>query len=256
MKVFFVIVLTIFSISTHASEDLSSFVARLDSTLKYLNSSKGEGCDAIKLTEASKVNIGLGEERVSVMSEEDAQKLFAELKSHGEIPFDFSIAGCEERAHEMSRLMLLKGITPMKVFASVDEDDSPRLRRPNPTKTGTVVEWKFHVAPAVLVKKGDQIVPYVLDPSLEDKAVPATEWRSAMTRHNPKMKVDMKFTPAAQFDSRGFIITNFKDNELNKSIKETLKEHKVRSKSVEGEDEYWFELQRNTERMMLIDGGW
>lgn len=239
--------------SAHAADDLLSFATSLDSTLRHLNSQQSVQCDTAKLTQVSSANTKLGDDKVSVMTEKDAQKLFQELKGNGEIPFEFSIAGCEERAHEMSRLMLLKGITPIKVFASVDENDSPRLRRPNPTKTGTTVEWKYHVAPAVLVKKNNELIPYVLDPSLEKGAVPVSEWQASMTRHNPKMKVQMKFTPAAQFDDRGRIRTNFKDNAFNNSIKETLREYKARSKSVDGEDQYWFELQRNEERLMMFD---
>ncbi|UXR66054.1 protein-glutamine glutaminase family protein [Bdellovibrio bacteriovorus] len=253
-KAFFITILFSF-FSVQAADDLSSFVTGLDSTLRHLNSQQTVKCDSAKLTQAFSVNTKLNDDRASVMSEKDAQKLFNELKANGEIPFEFSIAGCEERAHEMSRLMLLKGITPIKVFASVDENESPRLRRPNPTKTGSTVEWKYHVAPAILVKKNNELIPYVLDPSLEKKAVPVSEWQASMTRHNPKMKVQIKFTPAAQFDDRGRIRTNFKDNDFNNSIKETLREHKARSKNVEGEDQYWFELQRNEERMMMFDEG-
>lgn len=254
IKVLFVIILVSLS-SAQAADDLSSFATSLDSTLRHLNSHQTVQCDSSKLTQVSAANTKLGDDKVSVMSEKEAQKLFLELKTNVEIPFEFSIAGCEERAHEMSRLMLLKGITPIKVFASVDENDSPRLRRPNPTKSGTTVEWKYHVAPAILVKKNNELVPYILDPSLEKNAVPVSEWQASMTRHNPKMKVQLKFTPAAQFDDRGRIRTNFKDNDFNKSIKETLREHKARSKSVDGEDQYWFELQRNEERMMMFDEG-
>lgn len=239
-----------------AADDLSSFAAGLDTTLRYLNNRESVPCKVEKLTEAKNKTVSFQGDNATVLSEKDAQKLFSELKSQGDIPFDFSIAGCEERAHEMSRLMLLKGITPLKVFASVNEDESPRLRRPNPTKNGMTVDWKYHVAPVVLVKKGNELIPYVLDPSLEQKAVPVSEWQATMTRHNPKMKVNLKFTPAATYNDAGTLRVNFKDNEFNKSVQGTLKEYKLRSQDADGEDNLWFELMRHDERMMMIDAGY
>nr|BFD60396.1 hypothetical protein CKG001_25030 [Bdellovibrio sp. CKG001] len=254
IKVFFIFVL-FSSLSARAADDLKSFATSLDSTLRHLNAQQSVQCDSSKLTQVQSRTTKLESDNVSVLTEKEAQKLFQELKSNGDIPFEFSIAGCEERAHEMSRLMLLKGITPIKVFASVDENESPRLRRPNPTKTGTTVEWKYHVAPAVLVKKDNKLIPYILDPSLEKSAVPVSAWQASMTQHNPKMKVQLRFTPASQFDERGRLRINFKDDSFNKSIKDTLREYKVRNKSADGEDQYWFELQRNEERMMMFDEG-
>lgn len=250
------------SLNALGADDFQSFTRELNQTLHYLNHSKNGPCNRPSLTavKTSKrmsltaQNNKKTKEKASVLSEKEAQQLFRELKANGEIPFEFSIAGCEERAHEMSRLMLLKGITPLKVFASVDENQSSRLRRPHPTKQGTTVEWKYHVAPVILVKKGSEVVPYVLDPSLESKAVPVSEWKRTMTQHDPKMKVQLHFTPAAQYDEQGRIVVNFKDNDFNASIKQTLLDHKTRSQNTDGEDNLWFQLQRDEERMMIMDG--
>lgn len=243
------------ALNVHAKDSLTVFATELDKTLRSLNQGSTIPCKDKPLTAARATPVHLQNDSVSVLSESDAQKLFNELKANADIPFEFSIAGCEERAHEMSRLMLLKGITPLKVFASVNEDEAPRLRRPNPTSSGMTVDWKYHVAPVVLVKKGREVVPFVLDPSLEKKAVPVLEWKKTMTRHEPEMKVNLKFTPAAQFSENGRLIVNFKDNDFNSSIKNQLQEYKVRSKESSGEDDYFFELQRDYERMMMIDGG-
>lgn len=238
-----------------AADSLISFASNLDTTLRQLNQKASAPCREDKLTAVRSQTAKSGNGNASVMSEADAQKLFRELKSNGDIPFEFSVAGCEERAHEMSRLMLLKGITPLKIFASVDTDEAPRLRRPHPTKQGTTVNWKYHVAPVILVSKGSELIPYVMDPSLESKAVPVSEWQAAMTRHDPKMKVRLKFTPASQYDEEGHLIVNFKDNDFNSSIQQTLKDHKARSKEADGEDQLLFELQRDYERMMMFDPG-
>ncbi len=240
----------------HAKENLAEFATHLDVTLRSLNSHQSLNCNPSKTrTSVSSKKVHLQDDEVSVLSEADAQKLFSELKSNADIPFEFSVAGCEERAHEMSRLMLLKGITPLKVFASVDENESPRLRRPNPMSTGMTVDWKYHVAPVVLVKKGTKLVPFVMDPSLEKKAVSVSEWRNTMTRHDPKMKANLSFTKAAQYDNGGRIIVNFKDNDFNSSVKATLLEYKERSKSEDGESQLFFELQRDYERMLMYDQG-
>jgi len=54
---------------------------------------------------------------------------------------------------------------------------------------GTDIHWNYHVAPVINVKndKG-QIVKYVIDPSLNDKAVPLDTWVNTMA-HNVKGEV-------------------------------------------------------------------
>lgn len=234
---------------------LRSFASQLDTSLRHINRSElNKPCAVKPLLPSSLETAQYQGQKVTVLSEQDAQELFKEMQSHTEIPFNFAIAGCEERAHEMSRLMMLKGITPLKGFASVNENDSPRLQVPHPTKSGEVIKWKYHVAPVVLVKKNGQLVPYTVDPSIEKSAVPTADWLRDMTRHNPQMKVKMEYTPASRFDVDGRIRVNFADQDFNKGNQESLQQFKKISQDPDGESEYLFQLQRDQERMDMLDG--
>ncbi|QDK38683.1 protein-glutamine glutaminase family protein [Bdellovibrio sp. NC01] len=234
---------------------LHSFVSQLDSSLRHINRSEvNKPCAVKPLLPTSAQTTTYQGQKVTVLSEQDAQELFKEMQAHTEIPFDFAIAGCEERAHEMSRLMMLKGITPLKGFASVNENDAPRLKVPHPTKPGKTIEWKYHVAPVVLVQKDGKLIPYSVDPSIEKAAVPTTSWLNDMTRHDPKMKVKMEYTAASRFDVDGRIRVDPANKEFTKSNQESLQQFKKLSKDPDGEDEYLFQLQRDQERMDMIDG--
>ncbi len=253
-KIFFCLVLC-YSCSGSANEDsLNSFSKALDKTLRHLNRSESRPCNSDNSLTPSSADLVLFEKKaVTALSKKDAQNLFYDLKNKSDIPFEFSLAGCEQRAHEMSRLLLLKGITPLKAFVSVDEDESPRLQVPHPQKKGHIIRWKYHVAPVVLVKENGQLVPYVIDPSIENKIVPLSEWRSHMTRHDPKIKVRTEITTANQFDVDGRLKPDFKDQDFNRSNQESLREFKKYSQDPDGEENYLFQLQRNEERMMMID---
>ncbi|WII73637.1 protein-glutamine glutaminase family protein [Bdellovibrio sp. 22V] len=251
-----VFLLFLSSASFAQGDDLVPFAKQLDKTLRHLNKSESRPCNAESVTPASARTVTFEGKRATVMSEEDAQKLFAEFQSNDEIPFDFSVAGCEQRAHEMSRLLLLKGITPLKGFATVDLKKAPRLKIPHPKKKGQIITWKYHVAPVVLVEKNGKIIPYTLDPSMESQAVPSTQWKADMTKHDPKMDARLTFTPATQYDSQGYIKINFADKSFNDGIRKSLQEFKQYSKDPNGEDEYLFQLEREQERLDMIDAGY
>lgn len=125
---------------------------------------------------------------ISILSESEIQQLFQELSSQSHIPFGYPEDGCYARAQEMSLILDKKGITTGKVFIEgdlrVDTTNSPK----------GYVEWWYHVAPIVFVNKDNKLEPYVLDPSLFDKAVPLTEWTEIQTKHNPKQNETVYFT--------------------------------------------------------------
>ncbi|KYG67837.1 hypothetical protein AZI87_00720 [Bdellovibrio bacteriovorus] len=235
-----------------AQDDLHSFVKGLDTTLKHVNRSESRPCASSALTPSSAQATKYQGKDVTALSEVEAQTLFKEMQSHTEIPFDFAIAGCEERAHEMSRLMLLKGIRPLKMFASVDENKSPRLEIPHPNGKDKR-RWKFHVAPLVMVRINGKDVPYIIDPSMEKKAVPLQEWKRRMTLHDPKMPVMMDATIAEQYDISGRYVRPFSDENWNRANQEKLKEFKEYSKDPDGENNYLFQMQRDLERMDMMD---
>lgn len=183
---------------------------------------------------------------VTVLSESDAQKLFVEMKGHSEIAFDFILDGCIERAHEMSRLMLLKGITPIKAFAYVES--GPLLLAPRPMKNGQPIEWWDHVAPAVLVPIKDELVPYVIDPSIENKAVPNTQWMLTMTKGNSASKAQLRYGRAAIFVRSG-VQVDFNDQATNLDNLKELKHKKELALDPQGEEKYVDEMLHNQGKM-------
>lgn len=113
--------------------------------------------------------------KLSVISETELSTLFANLAARKDIPFGYP-DGCFARAHKMVHILEDQGIIAGKAFLEgmlfVD------------TEFGQV-GWGYHVAPVVMVKKGSKILPYVLDPSLFNTAVPQSEWKALMLE-NPK----------------------------------------------------------------------
>ncbi len=115
---------------------------------------------------------------ISMVSEDFAKELFDEMASQPHIPFAYPEDGCYARAHEMSRLLEEKGIITGKVFI----EGSLRVETPNSPKG--YVEWWYHVAPIIKVKKGEKEEVYVIDPSIFSEPVPAEEWFKIQTSHD------------------------------------------------------------------------
>jgi hypothetical protein len=88
------------------------------------------------------------------------------------IPFLFPRAGCTARAHQMCKLMIEDGVEPCKVWNFGD------LKVKTPNEPRCEASWWFHVAPVLQVTTEDSPgpQPYVVDPSLFRRPVPAEIW--------------------------------------------------------------------------------
>jgi len=93
------------------------------------------------------------------------------------IPFMYPDDGCWGRAHEMRRLMNNMGIYPRKIwiFGSLH---TPTRNNPN-----CFVNWAWHVAPTLCVRKGWWFTWWwgqrmVIDPSLFQTPVTEAQWKS------------------------------------------------------------------------------
>ncbi|HEX6306562.1 MAG TPA: protein-glutamine glutaminase family protein [Longimicrobiales bacterium] len=102
------------------------------------------------------------------------------------IPFMYPDDGCWGRAHEMCRLMALMGVLPRKVwiqrvapgYLHVDTRNNPNC----------FVEWNWHVAPTVCVRRRRWwFCPWsqemVIDPSMFTTPVTKAAWKAA--QNNP-----------------------------------------------------------------------
>lgn len=108
---------------------------------------------------------------LSVLSEDEVKKLFDEIASHEEIPFGYLMDGSYARSHKMVRLMDEQGITAGKAFIEGELYADSKFGE---------VGWGYQVAPVVLVKVSGKVTPYIIDPSLFDRAVPYETWKAKM----------------------------------------------------------------------------
>ncbi len=103
----------------------------------------------------------------------EVQELFKKAQAMADIPFGYKYDGCYARAHLMARRFEAEGIPTQKVWIKGD------LYVP-----GTDISWNYHVAPVIDVKEQDGAIrKYVIDPSLNDKAIPIDDWVASMKSH-------------------------------------------------------------------------
>ncbi|MEM7453014.1 MAG: protein-glutamine glutaminase family protein [Planctomycetota bacterium] len=98
------------------------------------------------------------------------------------IPFKFVSDGCHHRAHEMSRILLEAGISPIKAWAFSKDQNNP-LRYKTPYHPTGETSWAFHCAPAVLTKKGY----LVIDPATLKKPRPVRYWFNQIRARGSKL---------------------------------------------------------------------
>lgn len=97
---------------------------------------------------------------------DEIQELFKKAKKMKDIPFAYREDGCYARAHIMARRFEKMGIPTQKAWI-----------KGKLSVEGMTSEWDYHVAPMIQVKEKDgRIVNYVIDPSVNDKAVPIDTW--------------------------------------------------------------------------------
>jgi hypothetical protein len=128
---------------------------------------------------------------LTVLSEDEANSTFSEIAARDDIPFAYPMDGCYARAHKIVRILEDKGIIAGKAFLEGELYID--------TKYGEV-GWGYHVAPVIFVKKGNTIVPYVIDPSLFLKAVPYEEWKAKITAKSKSKLTREYFTNRFAYD--------------------------------------------------------
>ena len=146
---------------------------------------------------------------LTIITEEEANAAFADIVARGDIPFEYIKDGCYSRAHKMALVLDDKGITSGKAFleGQIYYDAG---------KQGEV-GWSYQVAPVVLVKKGGQAVPYVIDPSLFNKAVPLEEWKAKLTKKSKTKITREYFTNRFSYDirDRDSKYNDYQEDQLN-----------------------------------------
>jgi hypothetical protein len=247
------LIISFISLSARANDALPAFCEQLDKSLRHLQKSQAT-CSLTANPRLPYRTATYEGQTATVMTEADAQKLFKELKSHSEIPYEFSYGGCEYRAHAMVKIMREKGIAPLKAFAVVNLKTANVLTAPHPKKKNETIQWKYHTSPIILVEKNGKIEPYTIDPSLESQAVPIPKWKSDMIRHNPKTVVEVRITPAAQLlPEAGRVRIDFNDKAFDKEVSDTLKRYKQWAADPDGEENYKEEIEYNQRQSQRMD---
>lgn len=116
------------------------------------------------------------------------ERAFNSVSRDWEISFDFPQGGCQQRAQIMSMILEKKfNITHCKIWlfapAALVLDDSRMLfsKDSRTLSPGNIMEWSYHVAPAVRVLQGNRIDTYVIDPAINSKMpLPVKHWFEAI----------------------------------------------------------------------------
>ncbi|MBI2519147.1 MAG: hypothetical protein HYV97_01965 [Bdellovibrio sp.] len=168
---------------------------------------------------------------VSVVSPTRVQQLFAAMASQSHIPFRYPDDGCYARAHEMSRLLERHyGVITAKAFIEGD------LQVQTANHPSGQVGWWYHVAPVVLVKVNDRHVPYIIDPSIFNRAVPLEEWYNIQTRHTNARRDRVYFTNRFGYtpSDRLNTLSSYNDDDNYTDAVNTMREYRDEQKKRHG----------------------
>ncbi len=182
-------------------------------------------------------------DEVSVLTEEQARELFIEFSRIEYMKFDYLHDGCFDRAHEFALIAKNHGIEMGKVFLR-DAEESASLypkewlgKEDAPVPQG-FVGWRYHVAPYVLVKKGNELVPFTFDVGVSEGPKSLQDWQKDLNPRNKRHRTTFK--------DRGFL---FEDSrwELGdeSSIAEQIEDqNRIRELGIDeflyGREQGWF----------------
>jgi hypothetical protein len=126
--------------------------------------------------------------KMKVYEYKTIKSYFDSIANFSAIEFNFPQGGCQQRAQIMSMLLSKKfNIEHARVwiFAPIDLDPDDKrtlfITDKNGLSPNNTIQWNYHVAPVVLVKKGTGVDTLVIDPSI-DKTQPISlsKWLQAI----------------------------------------------------------------------------
>jgi hypothetical protein len=103
--------------------------------------------------------------------------------------YNYPQGGCQQRAH-MSSLLLDKEhkIEHAKIWLfaagtlTASNNTMLEIKDINEFTPGNIIQWGYHVAPVVKIKKNNKIMLYVIDPALDkNKPITVDAWFGAIT---------------------------------------------------------------------------
>jgi hypothetical protein len=173
--------------------------------------------------------------RLSVMSKEEAQKLFEQFQKLSYIPNKYLEDGCYARAHELALIAKNNGITMGKAFMLPHSSNS--LLYPKSVEKGRLDRdfdgWKYHAVSFVLVKNGNRVEPFVFDLGVSPKIQSFSEWKQNLSSNPQRARIVVK--DSAQ------VFHDVKFDSKDRSIIDRLQETQDLIDKL-GMDEYKFQL--------------
>lgn len=185
---------------------------------------------------------------LSVLTPNEANALFTKFMARTDIPFRYIKEGCYARAHKMARIMDEEGIISGKAFLEghlvVDGGEFFGKTR-----------WGYHVASLVYVKKNNELIPTIFDPSLFNEPVPYSQWKALINKNAQTVITHEYFTNRFSYDFPDRIVElkNYKEEDLidmelaNKKYKEIGHSLSLRKK------QEWREAVENSEEKRRFD---
>lgn len=132
-------------------------------------------------------------QEVSVISYEEAQKLFELFSKIPYMPDKYLEDGCYARAHELMLIAEKNGLDFGKAFLQRPESGSSLLV-PKKLKEGASFHkhfagWKYHANAFVMVEKDGQVVPMVFDIGVASRPQTIDEWKNNLSTEPKKVKL-------------------------------------------------------------------
>ncbi|CAN5458094.1 hypothetical protein BH10BDE1_BH10BDE1_07790 [soil metagenome] len=108
---------------------------------------------------------------LSVVTKEEADRLFAQFKAREDIPYDYLPGCCHTRATELTRMADKQGINMGKIFLEGNLGVRSGEGKYFP------VEFNWHVAPVVWVKSAGRLELMAFDPAFFEAPVAIAEFK-------------------------------------------------------------------------------
>lgn len=160
------------------------------------------------------------EVQVGVVSEVMANMLFQQIVGRGDIPFGWIYGGSEFRAAKMALVLDAFGVFSAKDFVEgkIYLDPMPKIGdQRERLGESRVAGFRYYVGTTLLVKKGNELVPYVLDPSLFNMPVPQTVWKAKLLAKSQSVLEHEYFTDrfVMYLNGKDEGLKDYKESELD-----------------------------------------
>ena len=143
---------------------------------------------------------------VSVFTWAQLERLYAKILSQKQIIFEDNKANnhegdCFARAEEIARILELNGIMVAKIVVKSPLGPTTGIHARDPL-TGEMIDWAYHVAPVVLVRRQRGFTAYVLDPALAHRLISEKDWLALMKSDSPDSRLAVSIVDRSNYWSK------------------------------------------------------